>query len=197
MRATASVPDKVALANRWYLRTERLTSVLVLVAAPGLDRDMIPPMRQLFLSWSFLMETSPRPDQVGLVSDSVVVIVLRPSQVVTLYLTWQLLEEISVQVHRTPLALDQGYGYGTRGTSPVRCLTISGGNISATGSNGDGIGSGYGSGTGGTSTVLNLTISAGCISASASSGAAIGSGFASGGSSSISQLLIVNGSFYL
>jgi hypothetical protein len=87
-----------------------------------------------------------------------------------------------------------GSGYSYNGNSAVDSVVISGGYVSASGSNGAGIGSGYASG--GWSTVQNLTISGGDMDATGSNGAGIGSGLIdSWGSSAVSELVIVNGSF--
>jgi hypothetical protein len=72
-------------------------------------------------------------------------------------------------------------------------LTICGGDITASGSRGAGIGAGYGFNS--DASVASLLIAGGNITAIGTNGAAIGSGFASAGSSTVSQLVITNGSF--
>jgi hypothetical protein len=94
--------------------------------------------------------------------------------------------------------IGSGYGSGNTeaagwGNSTVLNLTISGGTINASASRGAGIGSGNQDGYG-SSTVSTLTILGGNINTSGSNGAGIGSG---SGSSNVSQLIVVNGSFRL
>jgi hypothetical protein len=75
-------------------------------------------------------------------------------------------------------------------------LTICGGNITASGEDGAGIGAGPApgfSGRDGSSNVVNLVISGGIITASGSNAAGIGSGYASLGESVVSSLTISGG----
>jgi hypothetical protein len=101
------------------------------------------------------------------------------------------------------MAAGIGSGAVYQGTeSVVDCLTIVGGDITAKGWSGAGIGSGYGNalpaeGSQRTA-VLDLTIVGGSINAvGASNGAAIGGGSKSPGPSFVSNLVIRNGSFTL